>query len=120
MVTASRAAIQSLVGNRFLLRVIVASAALWVGVFQAGSAAGSGREAALSRAQPEARVESSAKFRIAELASSVGMKVDAKRRTLWVCTGRYGLLADTPRNDQSGPQNGDVLIHEVELRSNPE
>lgn len=28
------------------------------------------------------------------LLSSVGMKVDAKRRVLWVCSGRYTLLAD--------------------------
>jgi len=28
------------------------------------------------------------------LASSIGMKVDAKRRRLWVCTGRFSLLAD--------------------------
>jgi hypothetical protein len=30
----------------------------------------------------------------AMLLSSVGMKVDAKRRILWVCSGRYTLLAD--------------------------
>ncbi len=29
-----------------------------------------------------------------ELRSSIGMKVDAKRRCLWVCTGRFSLFAD--------------------------
>ncbi len=30
----------------------------------------------------------------AGLLSSIGMKVDARRRVLWVCTGRYNLYAD--------------------------
>jgi len=30
----------------------------------------------------------------ASLLSSVGMKVDARRRVLWVCSGRYALFAD--------------------------
>jgi sugar lactone lactonase YvrE len=44
------------------------------------------------------------------LASSIGLKVDAKRRTLWVCTGRFSLLADY---DATPPRTG-VLQFDID------
>lgn len=40
---------------------------------------------------------------VSELESSVGVKVDAKRRVLWVCSGRFSLFEGSPR---SRPRTG--------------
>lgn len=45
-----------------------------------------------------------------DLGSSVGMKVDADKRTLWVCSGRYSLLADY---DATAPRTG-VLQFDID------
>jgi len=47
------------------------------------------------------------------LLSAIGMKVDAKRRRLWVCTGRFSLFA---KYRESPAQTG-VLLFDIESRS---
>jgi len=46
------------------------------------------------RIHPDGSYEDFLAAPVAGLASSIGMKVDAGRRSLWVCTGRFSLLAD--------------------------
>jgi hypothetical protein len=45
------------------------------------------------RIHPDGSYEDFLAAEVPELASSIGMKVDAERRALWVCTGRFSLLA---------------------------
>ncbi len=55
---------------------------------------GSMAHARILRVHPDGSYEDFLSADVPELASSIGMKVDAERRVLWVCTGRFGLLAD--------------------------
>jgi sugar lactone lactonase YvrE len=55
---------------------------------------GSMSQPRILRIHPDRSYEDFLSVKVPELASSIGMKADAERRTLWVCTGRFSLLAD--------------------------
>ena len=48
-----------------------------------------------------------------DLLSVIGMKVDARRRRLWVCTGRFSLF----ENYQEAPAQTGVMLFDIETKS---
>jgi sugar lactone lactonase YvrE len=62
------------------------------------------------RVHPDGSYEEFLTDEVPELASSIGMKVDAKRRRLWVCTGRFTLLADY----EAAPPRTGVLLFDLD------